>query len=255
MQLVYGNYPFPVDGVNVGTRIENVLNAAGIPLTRKVYFDVSGDLLVTPGQADPAINAQIDMSAQTDLLVLALRSNYQDLVFKDDNGNPTATVLTNANSLSGVVISSGPHFPGGVNQSEYVSRRKFSFTAMAEYVVVPGYTALVSFNESLSFSGGMPIRVMCRSINLPPIDQITWPYTEYEVTQSGSAIGFLDWPFGGPKAMPPLKFPAATLREAPKIDPSGPDRTGNNYRNFHVRWTARFASAVPLIASPTLWTL
>ena len=256
MQLIYGSFAFPVDSVNIGTRIENILNAAQIPITRKVYFDVSGDLLVSPSQADPAINAQIDMSAQTATLTKALSVNYKNLTFLNDDGGVTATVLTNAGTLTGVVIVRGVDFPGGVNQSEYVARRKFTFTAMAEIVNTPSYTALVSFSESISFSGGQPIRQMCRSVNKNPIDQITWPFTEFEAVQSGEAVGLLNWPYGNSTGMPPLKFSSSCLREAPKIDASGPDRVGlTNYRNYRVRWTAKFASPSPLIGVPTLWTL
>jgi hypothetical protein len=153
-----------------------------------------------------------------------------------------------------VRIVQGPDFQGDRGQAEYAAQRQFAFRAEVERVSPNRDTDLVSFQETLSYAGGQPMRTMCRAVNRPPIDQVTWPYTEFTCVQSGSAVGLLAWPFGGPNIGPPLRFPAVLLREAMKVDPSGPDRVGpTTYKNYSVRWSASFASALPLIAAPTLW--
>jgi hypothetical protein len=244
MQLVYGPYQFPVNGVQVGSRIQNVMNAAGIPITRKVYMDVVGDLLV----ANDAPNNQTDLTLQTNLLVLALRTNYVDLLLKNDDGSLSATILTNAGSLSGVTITDGPHFPGRNATGEYAVRRAFTFTAMCEYTITPKLSGLMSFTESLEFYGGLPLYVMCRAVNTVPQRQKTYQFTEYCCIQSGQAVGLLAFP-----SVPGPKFPQA-LKEAPRIKRSGPERTGSNYRNYGVTWNYVFESVTPLAGAPTLWT-
>ena len=248
MQLYYGSDAFAVNSVNVASRIQNVLNAAGIAVTRKVFMTVTGDLLVDTASADPALSAQLNLTTQTNNLVVALRTNYLDLVLQNDDGSQSGTILTNAGSLSGVVITSGPDFPGGVNTSEYVARRAFTFEAMCEYVCTNSPTGLRSFSESLDFRGGGPVYIMARAINGLPQRQKPYSFTEYCVTQSGQAIGLLAMPI-----IPPPKFPFA-LKEAPKIRRSGPERIGPNYQNYGVTWSYEFEWHAPLIGVPTLWT-
>jgi len=251
MQLKYGPYQFAVDGVTCKTHMTPVPNAAGMVQTMKQRMTVTGDLLAPPNSTNP----QVALTALQLQLQAALGVPYLDLVFYADDGSVTATVLRNAGSLSGVHLVEGPSFMGDRSTGQYAVVRSFSFAMEVETVYPTQLTPLVSFSESLSFSGGQPIRTMARSVNKLPIDQITWPYTEFECVQSGSAVGLLAWPFGGPNQMPPLRFPASMLRGAPKVDASGPDRIGpKGYKNYGVKWTANFASALPLIAAPTLWT-
>lgn len=251
MLLKHGTYSFQANSVVCRTQTVRQLNTAGMPMTLVTTMSVMGDLLAASGTPTP----QNDLSVLQAALEAALAVPYQDLVlYQDDGVTETPTALKNAGSLSGVRITSGPNFQGGKGEGEYAVRRQFSFEASVETVAPRRVTELMSFQESISFGGGLPERRMARAINRPPIDQVTWPFTEFTATQSGSAVGLLTWPFGGPKNMPPLRFAAVTLREAPKIDASGPDRVGpSGWRNYSVRWTANFASASPLIAAPTLW--
>jgi hypothetical protein len=244
MQLFYGAYGFPVDGVQIGSRIQNVLNSAGIAVTRKAFVDVTGDLLVTVGAANP----QIDLTAQANLLIAALSVNYQNLIFKTDDGFVSDIALLNANSLSGVIVVDGPRFPGQRGTGEYATRRAFTFSLMAEYVITPARTALVSFSEALDFSGGLPMYVMCRAITTLPQRQQTYQFTEYTCTQTGQAVGLLAYP-----TVPGPMFPQF-LKEAPRIKRASPDRTGATYRNYGVTWSYTFESATPLVGVPTLWT-
>lgn len=251
MLLKYGAYPYPVNGVTCQSHITPKHNAAGMVMTLVQAMTVTGDLLAPNGTTTP----QQDLTIMQTGMQAALAIPYQDLIFYADNGSVTATFLTNAGTLSGVRLTDGPTFDAGRSTGEYAVKRAFSFKMEVEYLYPNRPSALMSFSESVSYSGGLPIREMCRAVNKPPIDQIVWPYTEFEATQSGEAVGLLTWPFGSPTAGPPLLFPAAFLRKAPEIHPSGPDRVGpNGWRNYRVRWSMRYASATPLIAAPTKWT-
>lgn len=243
MQLWYGAFSLEADTVVCKTRIETVLNAAGIPITRKTYMLVTGDLLVDTSAPD----YQVNLTDKENQFKTALSIPYRDLVLKTDGGTNSATLLTNANTLSGVIITRGPDFMGDKAQAEYATRRQFAFEAMVEVVVNGQQNSLVSFTEALEFSGGGPVHIMARAINGPPQRQMTWPQTEYVVRQSGSAVGLLVEP-----RVPPPKFPTF-LKEAPTIRRSGPERIGSHYRNFGVSWSYMFESARPLVAAPTLW--
>jgi hypothetical protein len=255
MQLAYGSYSWAASSVVCKTDCTPVLNAAGMPMRLKTRMSVSGSLLTSTASTTP--NA--DLTAAQIAMQIALNVPYKDLIlFTNDEGNgvgPSATLLTNAGSLSGVRLVAGPTWSGDRGDAEYAVQRKFNFTMEVETLFPNRFSALMSFSESLSYSGGMPIKVMALSVNLPPIDQTTWPLTPFEAIQSGQAIGLLAWPFGSPTAMPPYRFPASMLRKAPNVEASGPDRIGpTTYINYGVKWSATYASALPLIAAPTLWT-
>jgi hypothetical protein len=244
MQLWFGPYGFPVNGMAIGSRIQNMPNKAQITLKRKVIMSVSGSLLATLGTSFP----QQDLTAQTILLTQALSNNYFDLVLRNDDGSLSATILLNAGSLTGVVITEGPDFPGKPGDADYATQRRFSFTAMAEYVNIKAQTALENFSESLDFSGGLPLYVMCRAVNGLPQRQQTYAFTEFCCTQSGSAVGLLAFP-----TPPGPKFPSC-LKEAPRIKRSGPERVGNTFQNYGISWTYVFESVTPMVGAPTLWT-
>ncbi len=250
MQLKYGSYAFPVNGVTPQTHTVPQLNAAGMLMSAITTMTVSGDLLAPLNTTTP----QTDLSAMQAALQAALSTPYQDLVFYADTGAVTATLLANAGSLSGVRLIDGPHFEEPRARGEYAVKRGFVFKMAVEYPSAIRASRYQSFRDSVSYSGGMPIRQMVRAVNLPPIDQIIWPYTEFEAVQSGEAVGFSAWPFGAPNAGPPLLFPVSTLRGKPEITPSGPDRIGpDGYKNYRIRWVIRYASATPLIAAPLRW--
>lgn len=251
MQLKYGAYAFPVNGVTCQTHTIPHHNAAGMVMTLTTTMSVSGDLLASVGSSNP----QHELSVMQTALETALAIPYQNLIFYDDNSVTTATLLTNVGSLSGVHLVDGPVFDGARSTGEYAVKRAFSFKMSTERLYPVRPSSLVSFTESVSYTGGTPIRQMCRAVNLPPIDQVIWPYTEFEAIQSGEAVGLLTWPYGNANTGAPLLFPASFLRCAPEISASGPDRVGpSGWKNYRVRWTARFASASPLIATPHLWS-
>ena len=252
MLMKYGVYPFPVNGVAFAERATIHRNDAGMPETVTLRITTTGYLLADNGQT--TAQAQDDLSRKEVLLKAALGVPFQNLIVYGDDDSVMATSMTNAGTLTGVRLVDGPNFPGRPATGEYCVQRAFEFAMEADYLYPKRLTALHSFSESIAFSGGLPEKKMVRSLNIAPQDQVLWPFTEFEATQTGTAVGLLDWPFGGPKSMPPYRFPASTLRGAPKIDASGPKRVGPTGQLYYsVHWSATFASALPLIATPTIW--
>lgn len=237
MQLKYGSYPFDSNTTLLSTQIFPQVNRGGQIYSQRKRFTIQGYL---------AGDGQAELTLKENALKTALARPYQDLLFLKDDGSASSEVLLNATSITGVLVTDGPHFQT-TQGPEYATLRTFTFTAEAEYPVPEGSNYLLDFNETLSFEGGGPLYIHRRAINGPPQKQLVYPATEYKVTQTGRAIGYRAYP-----TPPAPKFPFA-LKESPKIDRGAPERKGNGYQGYEVTWTYVFESAGPLVALPTLW--
>lgn len=246
MQLRYGSYYFPVNGVNIEvTELEHIRSDANIVFKYRTSFRCMGYLLLSNSALTGAA-AQQDLSTQSALLDIALKIPYQDLTLLQDDGTPSYTNLQNATSYSGVVITNGPTFQS-INGNDYASQRQFRFAGFVEYAA-SAVNIVTSFRESLTFSGGMPIRIAKRALNGPPQIQVPYLQTEFTVVQAGQAEALRGYPI----APPPL-FPAA-LAEAPVLRSTSPVRNAGAYERWGITWEYRFLSASPLVGLPNLWT-
>ena len=239
MRLYYGSYAFAVDGVHIGTDSETMYDEAMVPYARRVTARVSGALLGS---------SQSDLTTQSGLLEIALRIPYQDLALYQDSGVISATALVGAYSLTGVTVTRGPTF-GGQRGWEYASGREFSFEARVDVPLTTSLKKLLSFSESLSFSGGGPLYVVKRAIAGPMQRQLIYPQTEYRATQSGHATGFLAYP------SPPRPLWPSALAESPNFRQEAPARTGPTYQRWGISWEYRFESIAPLVGVPNVWPL
>ena len=102
------------------------------------------------------VEAIIDGTSQADITakILALNAilitGFQDLVFYQDNGQPTAIVLYNNGSTSGVMLSKPTYPMGTIGQQDggtYVNYVKVQFTASATYPLI---------NAGTTLAGGVP---------------------------------------------------------------------------------------------------
>jgi hypothetical protein len=239
MQLSYGQYQFQTNAVLIDVRLRTLLNEGNQPYATVQTFRIKG-YLYTAGQADT--------TAQENALKTALSIPGQDLLFLDDNGNPTSEILLNVGSRTGVIVTD-LHFSDEPGSPEYATLRTFDFTATAEYPRNGAATLLLSFTESLTFWGGGQIYVHRRAINGPSQRQLVWPFVEYSCTQKGTIVGYLDYPVPAPP-----KFPQA-LMKAPHITKHAPKRRGQPgaYDWFAVDYQYDFESIIPLAGVPNLW--
>lgn len=246
MQLRYGSYYFPVNGVQVETRLQRLLSDAKIEYGFRYQFKVSGYL--EGNTSLTSLNAQQSyLSSQSLLLDQALKIQYQDLtLLQDDGATPSATTFISANSYTGVIITDGPNFPGKMG-NDYVNQRAFDFSGYVEYASSP-LNMVTSFREQLAFDGGGPIRIARRAINGSPQIQIPYLQTEYTAVQTGQAEGLRGYP-----AIPAPLFPFALAKSGQPTYMS-PVRNASNYERWGVRWEYRYVSATPLVGLPNLWT-
>lgn len=248
MQLRIGTYPFDANGTEITTRTEIFRNDATVPYKRKDSMQVQGYLSITGSTPQ---EQQDNCTAQMSELTSVLAKPYQDIVFLTNDGSESATFLKNQGSINGVVVTSGPNFPDGM--SGYTAVQRFDFTAEAEYYLpnnsgVNINTLLLSFTETLSFSGGGPRYIWKESIRGLPQKQLTCANTIYKVTQSGSSVGLRAYP------LPPGPKWPANLLHSPDITKTTPKKMGlSNYEGYGINWSYEFASGTPLLGVPTLW--
>lgn len=235
MQVIYGSYAFNANGVEWATAISLLRNGAQV-IGRKVTVTLKGRL-----EAD----GQAALAVASGNLQRALQVPYLDLYLKSDAG-AILEAMTSVGSTTGVLCVDGPNFPIGVG-AEYATYRTFSATFEAEYPAPTGVPLIVEYRQTVSTEGGFPVIVWQPAINGPPRKVQTSPSTTYRATQSGSAIGLLDWP------IPPGPiFGVQHLVDNPVISRTSPDRVGNGFRNFPVQWSYQFESTTPLQALPGL---
>jgi hypothetical protein len=237
MLLKWGSYPFTANECDVKARSE-VKKAGGKPYARRTSMHVAGRFYCS---------GQSDATSKQNALINALAVNYQDLILYQDDNAVSATLLTSAGSFGGVVITDGPNFEENEG-AEYATQRSFSFTAEAEYPFSGTDNILLSFEETLSFSGGGPKVVFRPNVYGPFQKQTVYPQTTYKVVQSGSAVGYKTRP-----AIPPPIWPADENRDMRESSAKTPERMALRLGNYAVSWTYHFESINPLIGSPNIW--
>lgn len=240
MQLRYGSFYFPVNGVKVTSTRQVERGKDGVPW-RAI------DRLQCDGYLEGA--GQAALSALTVLLERALATPYRDLVLVRDDGGPSATLLTNADSITGVVVTDGPHFPDVIG-AEYVSQRRFEFTAEADYPL-PGVFArtLLDFGETVRIQGGGPKYVVRPALVGPPQRQLVYERTPGRAVQQGFAVGATAYP-----TPPGPNWPQA-LSQSPDVTLKDPVKRGRRYTDFRIDWEYTFDWVEPLVGVPHRWPL
>lgn len=245
MQLLVGTYAFPAGGVTVASKTTPMLTDARVPYSLQQRLSIRGYLESTIGQAD--------LTAKENLLRAVLKVPNQPIALYQDSGQPSATALFPAGAMVGPIVDDGPHFPAPDNaKAEYANQRYFEFSASAEYPI-PDSSGLIimSWRETLRFTGGGPIVIAKRATNGPPQLQQVYPLTEYVLMQRGEAVGFDDYP-----TPPPALYPA-NLAESPEIEETGPDRLGTpnspTYLKYRISWSYKMLSVSPMPGRPSLW--
>lgn len=161
--------------------------------------------------------------------------------------------LSGAGSLSGVRVVQPPSYPNAQG-AEFSTYRNYVLRLECKYPVGDPNTALRSWQETLTFSGGRPARGIITCASGPPVPYISAAYTPYRVTQSGSAVGYLGYP---PLSLVVPLFGYDLLEgEGDPITFGSPRSDGRRLVDWPISWTFRFVSAAPLVGRPrTLFTV
>src|ERR1700679_552334 len=137
---------------------------------------------------------QAALTAMETTLRKQLLNSYGDLVLKQDSGSYSGLALVNSTAITGVVIDQGPTFSEAMD-SEYVNRRTVEFSGVAEYVIPGTANAVVSWKETLSFTGTCgPVVGWRPNVNGPSVEQQIYPSSTMKLVQSGRAVGHQNYP-------------------------------------------------------------
>jgi hypothetical protein len=205
-----------------------------------MYLDVEASYISPPG------GGVADLSNWEGQVRDALAVPYDDIYLAADDGSPTASRLTNPASISGVVVSDGPHFPERTTP-EWVRVRTVRFTGVAEYVFRGAENALVSFAQTISITGnGGPMRRWRIPVNeYDPIRQRVSKGSIVRLVQSGAAIGHLGYP--DPPA--PLWDRDLLVNEAEAVTKEVGKPIGKAWVENVTRWNYIFENNKPLNAA------
>jgi len=221
----------------IASKIEVIKNAGGEMQSRRYRHDVRGFL---------SGSSQSDITLAMNGLISALAVPYQNFIFYQDDGSPSATTLMNGPSLSGVTVVEGPNFVESTG-AEYATQREFTFAVEAEYALSGTVGLLLMFHEQLDFKGGGPRFVHREAVVGPSQKQRVREQTTYFVTQSGEAVGYKSVP-----SIPPPIWPDS-LVDAPDTMIRSPMKKGKGFEGYPVSWMYRFASSTPLSGVPHAW--
>jgi hypothetical protein len=211
VRLRVGNAWFAANAVEIATAFQPILDRAGRQYARLATMRFRGQLYA---------EGQILVAAACAQLERVLGVQNQDVVF-----HPTGT--------------------GGF---EAVGGRTFEFSAEAEYPIPASQVVLTAYQESVSMSGGGPLRGILQPVNGDPIEQVIFEKTPYVATQQGQSVGLATWPAPSPPLWP------AKLERSPEITRANPERVMDGFRNYPITWAYSFVSATPLTGgTPLPW--
>lgn len=182
--------------------------------------------------------SEADIKTQTLALVAKLEDGGTLTLFQTDGATPTAHVFNDIRWLRhGFPQPTGP---------ELATRRTLDIEAEAYTDVNVGEGGLVSFQESLNYSGGGVRLAIQETIEGLPKQHQTAESTIFWCMQRGSAISKNTWFLG---FFP--RFPGSQL-EAPQIE-FGSFRSEDGELRFTTRWGFVFASPGALSGFPSVW--
>ncbi len=243
MILQYGSFSHALNEAKIATSRRREANSDGVMSLERVNYQISGYLHAAD---QPGLTTAIQA-----LELGYAQENVSLTLYLDDGVTPSAHSI-NANTALYVRATVKPSYPTSEG-GEYSTYRYFEIEVEALFPVNLN-SSLISFNESLQFSGGGPKYILQRCITGPANMVQTEEQVPYRCTQVGSATGIYTWP---QYVAQPL-FPYAILDgEKQSVEADTPQRqafgTGLFYTVYPVRWAFFFESTSALSAVPRLW--
>jgi hypothetical protein len=246
MRARYNGFTFPEGRWSISKTISSNENAAKQEITVIHRVDIDGRLQGTsPSQIE----------AQYNLLNAAYSVNGFDFtVFLPTGGLSNRLSLSARDAIGGVRVVQKPSI-GQLENGQYVTYLPVKISLEAEYGSDNApINALVSFQENLRFDGGGPISAWYRPIKGRPTKGMVRQADTYRAVQSGSAVGFSDYPqLGTISGAPPPIFGINMLNKNPDVNLGTPELRGRVYINWPIEWTYEFESSSPLFGTPNRW--
>lgn len=160
-----------------------------------------------------------------------------DLVFKDNDGNPTVHAYYESDTINGIRAIEGVTYTMGLpgvwgSQTEYVQARTYEITF--EWDIESLDSELIFWQQDITevSSGGLDFVVQEALTGLPQQQQ-TAQFTKQVFVQSGQAVGYSTYP-----NFPALAYPSTYLRTKMSRRKLGDpiNWTVNKYTHFPISW-------------------
>jgi hypothetical protein len=182
--------------------------------------------------------SEADIKTQTLALVAKLVDGGTLTLYQTDGATPTAHAFSDVRWMRyGYPEPTGP---------ELATRRTLELEAESYTNIDDGEGNLVSFQESLTYSGGGGRFAIQETIEGPAKRHQVAEATAYWCTQRGSAVAKATWYL---EFFP--RFPSAQM-EAPEYEFSS-FRSQNGEIRYTTRWAYRFGSPTALAGFPAIW--
>lgn len=243
MILKYGTYAHALAEAALVIRKQAVFNDAQVIRAVRERWDIDG-LLQRADQ--PALTAAIH-----ELLAAYSVQGQDAALYLDDGTTLTSHWLQSAAAIGGVRVLA-IDCPRGQG-AEYSTFRAYHIALAAEFPSLGQDSSLVSWDETLNFTGGGERFILLQTLNGPAQRQLVADQTPYHATQTGRAVGYLAYPLPGLPIWPQAEHVdrRRIVRRAPRR--SGPSGQ-RAYTEWEVTWSYEFESDGPLVGDPTAWT-
>jgi len=237
MYLAYGTYSHSQGETAIQITRTPEYNEAAQAWAYRERWDVQGLLTNNSGSL-------ADMQTAIAALEAAYASDGYDLVLHLPDGTATNHAMRTAGAIGGTRIVQPVSYPEG-SGPEGVTYRSYSLAV--EGLFLTGVGTLLSWVESISFSGGGPVYGHIETLKGLPVKQKLRSASVYRAIQQGEAVGISAYP-----SVPAAIWPTAQVRTG-GIRRQSPRRQGSSYIEFPVSWNYEFESAYPLVGNPTRW--
>ena len=235
-----GNYTHASGEVEYSLSVDGFLNEQGNTVTHRYRVQMQGELYA-------ASTGDLDTAA------IALRAAYRDRLTQWRvlaDGSALVHSVLEADTIDGIRVVQPPSFPSN-RSAAYVNYLPYTITLEWEQLILGMEEALVSFDETLQFSGGgYRTGHIETAVNLPQ-KQLLRQHTIFRAVQSGSAVGM----FFRPRVPDPIwpgslvePNPASTLASGKWRGRANPNR-----QEVAVTWQYNYESSVPLFGRPNDW--
>ena len=236
--LKYGDYSFPLETTLVP--ISSVFEHSAAGGLRRVRETWRIRTVFTPSHAAAPVgnDDEADIKSATDELEAAMRVATQVLtLYQTDGTTPTAHSVTVARLL-------GINYPEPTGP-ELATRRTAEITFEAFENI--GSDRIVSFQESLAYSGGNERYVVIPTIEGPPKRFKVADETVFRCVQRGSSASrALPYPFS-----PGPRFPNVQVETVDATFSTA--RTADGELRYITNWEYRFESPTRLTGKPSTW--
>lgn len=230
LQLRYGSYAHDFGEVSVVIERSTEYAARGV-YKRVETWSIEGRKVGSSAS---------DLTTKLTAMEAAYAFNSRDVLLIDENGGQTVHRIASAATLGGVQVVQPPSYPDG-SGAQYATFRDYTIVLRAEFLITTGVIAgVVEYQESVSLSGGGPVRVVLELDEGDPVEQIVRDRTAYQATQSGSLRSLIANP------TPPKPLWPDKLQGNPRIVRGTPDETNGVAVVFPLSWSYEFLSATPL---------